>query len=259
MSLIDDVHGLLNVVCQACSTVHLLINGLGKCLGDRFRTRGAGVGVVLGVKGVDGAVPELAVHVADGLVVVDKGDPGIVQGAGSSLLISDEPTGRALPSARLPLVVRGLGAENDGGALVDHEASGLDDVEHEGIDRLARLVGDAGLRAGTGAVGAAVVVGRGRAAVVVSELDDDDVPGLDEIGHLLEAALGSEGAGRSPADSAVDDGERQVLADVATPAVCQAVIGAFRCHGAVSAEVDSLSCGKLQGCEESDRELHGEE
>jgi hypothetical protein len=58
----------------------------------------------------------------------------------------------------------------------------------ERVDGLARQARRAHLAACARAVAAAVVRGRvGRAAVVVAELDDDDVVGLDEALDFREA------------------------------------------------------------------------
>lgn len=184
-----------NVAGQAGGAVHLSVDGLSKGLGRELGAGGAGVGVVVGVEGVCAAVAELLVGEGLGVVVVDVGDAAAGDGVGGRLDVADEARGRVGVAAALPRVVGRLRAQHDRGALGDHQLGRLADVVDEGVDGRAVLAGLARLRAGSRAVAAAVVVGLGAAAVVVSELDHHDVAGLDEVGNLGEAALSREGAG----------------------------------------------------------------
>lgn len=170
-------------------------------------------------------------------MMVHKGHAGAGQGIPCNPLVPDEAARRTIPSARLPLVVGRLRAQDDRGALGSVQPRRLDDVEDKGVHDLAGPIGDARLRARAGAVGAAVVVGLGRAAVVVAELDDDNIAGLDLVGHGLEAALVPVGAGGAAADGAVDGGDGQQVADVIAPTVGGTVVGAAAGHGAVAEEV----------------------
>lgn len=217
--LVDAGGRLDNVAGQAGGAVHLGVDGLSKGLGRELGAGWAGVGVVLGVEGVCAGVAELLVGEGLGVVVVDVGDAAAGDGVGGRLDVADEAWGRVGVAAALPGVVGRLRAQDDRGALGDHELGRLADVVDEGVDGRAVLAGLARLRAGAGAVAAAVVVGLGAAAVVVSELDHHDVAGLDQVGDLGEAALGREGTGRAAADGLVDDGGGREGAKVLAPAV----------------------------------------
>lgn len=89
----------------------------------------------------------------------------------------------------------------------------------------------------------------------MSELDDDDVVGLDSVDNVGEAAFDGVGARAATADSLVDDSRSQRVREVSSPAcpLSDAIVilqssrftleGASSslgcCHGRVSSKVDS--------------------
>lgn len=126
---------------------------------------------------------------SDALAVVDKAATAVSEGAG------------------LPGVVGGWAADDDLSALCDDGLAGLDQVKGVGVHGRSRAVVSrlAGLGALAGAYRAAVVGGSQGSTVVVAELNDDDVVGLNGVDNIGEAALDSVGARATATNSLVDD------------------------------------------------------
>lgn len=106
--------------------------------------------------------------------------------------------------AGLPGVVRGLAGDQDLSTLIQEELRGVLQILGEGEDGFGDAIvrGLTCLVAGTWAVCAAVVVGKGT-AVVMSELDDDVVAFLEGVCDRLEAAFSGVGACAATTDSLV--------------------------------------------------------
>lgn len=140
---------------------------------------------------------------------------------GRALRVRREAAGRIAEGAALPGVVGRRGADDDLGALGDHGLARVDEVGRVRQDGDLLAVDDDGalLVAGAGAVRAPVVLAaREGAAVVVPELDDDDVVGLDRLDDVVEAAFDGEGARAAAANGFVDDGKRDGEGEVDAPA-----------------------------------------
>ena len=170
---------------------------------DDLRARGARVRVVVREERVDGGEPEPLELVRDVLPVIDVLRADRLR---RGLRVSHEAVRRVYKRAALPWVVRRLRGEDDIRALGHERLAGLHLVEDEGVDGLARRGRDARLRAVAEAVCAPIVGRAERAAVVVPELDHDDISRLDDVHDRLEAALVRERARGAAADSVVDDG-----------------------------------------------------
>lgn len=225
----------LEVRKQAGSAVELYLDSLSERLGAEISAGSVGVLVVLRVECVGSRVAELLVALDDGLVVVHKGDCRVGQRVTGRDLEPNKAVVAGLEAAGDPEVVGRVRAQHHRGTLGSEQLGGLDHVEDKGVHLLARLARRAHLGAGAATHGAAVVIGAvGAADVVVAKLNDNNVAGLDQVGHLGKAALVGEGARRAAADGLVDDGDVDVLGNVLAPAVDDAV--AFG-HGTVAAEV----------------------
>ena len=145
------------------------------------------------------------------------------------LRVPDEARRRVVERARLPRVVRRLRGEDDGRAVRLERLARLDLVEDEGVDGLARRRADARLLAVPVAVRAPVVGRAERAAVVVPELDHDDVPRLHDVRDCGKAALVRVRARGAACDGVVDYlNPAQRLLEVLAPAC---VIGGRRKRG----------------------------
>lgn len=103
------------------------------------------------------------------------------------------------------------------------------------------LVGSlAGLCSIAEAVGAAVVGGSQRSAVVVSKLDDDPVAGLDEASNGIETSLAGVRASAASANGTVVDyglAGREGVLEVRAPSLGACAASGLG-RGAVAAEVD---------------------
>lgn len=137
-------------------------------------------------------------------------------GVGRRQLHGGHEPGRDIAElAALNGVVGRLAAQDDVDSLCLERVGRVLDVRIEGQDRLGHAVVGrlAGFRASAGAVGASVVGARvGGPAVVVAQLDDHKVAGLDEVVELGEAAFARVGAGGAAGDGAVHDGQREGVA-----------------------------------------------
>lgn len=125
----------------------------------------------------------------------------------NQLRVPNKPRRSIVVHPALPLVVRSLAAHNNLRTLGNIRPRRVADVLVERVHLLAGFARSADLVAGTGAVAAAVVVGVvRRTAVVVSELNDNDVVGFEQRSDLSEAAFVRVAAGGAAADGFVDDG-----------------------------------------------------
>ena len=174
----------------------------------------ARVRVVVRVERVHGSSTKRLEPIRDVLPVVDVARPDRVRGG---LRVPDEPRRRVLEGARLPGVVGRLAAHDDVRALGLQRLARLDLVEDEGVDGLARRGRDACLLPVPEAVRAPVVRGAQRPAVVVPELDHDEVAGLDDVDDRLEPTLVREGARGAAPDRVVDDFDVERVPEVLTP------------------------------------------
>ena len=174
----------------------------------------ARVRVVVRVERIHGSCTERLEPVRDVLPVVDVARPDRVR---RGLRVPDEPRRRVLEGARLPGVVGRLAAHDDVRALGLQRLARLDLVEDEGVDGLARRGRDACLLPVPEAVRAPVVGRAQRPAVVVPELDHDEVAGLDDVDDRLEPTLVREGARGAAPDRVVDDFDVERVPEVLTP------------------------------------------
>ena len=105
------------------------------------------------------------------------------------LRVADEPRRSILERARLPRVVGRLAADDDVCPLGLQRFARLFHVVHEGVDDLSCGRRDARLIAVSEAIGTPVVGGTERPAVVMPELDDDEVAGVDDIDDGLKPSF----------------------------------------------------------------------
>lgn len=125
----------------------------------------------------------------------------------NALAIVDKAAAAVNETARLPGVVGCRAADDDFCALVNECSAGLDQVEGVGVHSCGYAVESrlADLGTPTRADGATVVGGVQGAAIVVAELDDDNIVRLDSVDDVVEAAFDGVGAGATATDSSVDD------------------------------------------------------
>jgi len=191
-----------------------------------------GVGVGIAEEGFDGGLAEGVVAAGDDLVEVDEAG---VLGGGYLLGPAAVGAGVADDVAVEPELARDERAEDGGCALGAGVGDVLAHVPAEGVDGFvgagagifdvesffadAGKAAAAGLRTwrgsgrgrGWGGTGELALVGDGRdagqadAAVIVAELDEDDVAGLDEFEGRVPVALRDVGVAGEAADGAVDD------------------------------------------------------
>ena len=100
----------------------------------------------------------------------------------------------------------------------------------------------------------ALEIGR---SIVVAELDDHPVAGLQEVDDLLPAALGDEGAGTAAADGVVLDhetvGVEQGL-EVLRPAVHHGIVRIIGLRGRIARDIEAVLAGGRQDCDGGERQ-----
>jgi hypothetical protein len=188
------------------------------------------VGVRVAEERVDGGFAESVIAAGDDLIEVDEGD---VLFFGDGLGPAAVGLGIAADVALDPDFARDKRAEDGRGAFSADVLDVLAEVPAEGVDEFGlvrvRVLYLEGLVAGAGQAAADVgamsagVGGRGggagkqalvgygfrageiEAAVVVAELDEDEVAGLNEFERIGPVALRDVGVGREAADGAVDN------------------------------------------------------
>lgn len=96
------------------------------------------------------------------------------------------------------------------------------------------------------AVCASVIRRRQTAAIVVAELDNDEIAGLDLLRHGGEATLAGETARRTASDGVVDDCDVHVVLERRTPALGAVVVsGSY--HRRVACQIQRWSAaGKAE-------------
>ena len=121
---------------------------------------------------------------------------------------------------RLPGIVRRLRRDDDVRPLGDIALGCLDQIPVKGMHDVGFVIVDAraGLISFAGTVGSSVVGGTERSAVVVAELDDDEVAGLNLLRDGLEPAFFVERACRATSDCVVDDWNIKRVFQVLAPA-----------------------------------------
>lgn len=180
-------HRALQVRLQRRHPIQINPDSLHKRLRNQVRPRGASMGMVQRIERIRRRVAQLQIHVPDRLEMIDIARP-LPDILGRARRIGHKARRGRVVGAPLPHVVGRLAADDDLCALGDEFLGRRLDVVVERVDSLACQARRAHLAARAGAVAAAVVRSRvGRAAVVVAELDDDDVVGLDEALDFREA------------------------------------------------------------------------
>lgn len=198
---------------------------LDKSLRNRVGARRARVSVIVREESIDLGLAERLEDVGRVLSMVDEESVG-PNGRGHALGVLRKAVGGVGEAAALPGVVGRGAADDDLCALCGQGLAGVGQVRRvrEHRDLLAVVGALARLGAGAGARRAPVVARRERAAVVVPELDDDDVVGLHDVDDVVETALDGEGARAAPADGFVDYRQRDRVGEVDSPS-CWFCIG----------------------------------
>ena len=175
-------------------------------LGVELRALVAGVGMIAGEEGLHGVFPHLLVAVGDQRRQVDERHPLRRCDLAGPLAI---PSGAAFDASLLPDIADGQ-REQDGSRplrlrvgdhLAEVPAEGVYDLMllgEEVVDFL-RLVAEPGERAAR----PALVVDR--AAIVVTELDQDEIAGLHAFKQAVPEPLGDERPAAPPSAGEVDD------------------------------------------------------
>jgi len=160
--------------------------------------------MILGEKVVRRSIPQLLKHPRHRLEMINI-KRALAHRLGRKRSILHEPRCGIRKHTALPEVIRRLTADDHTRARGDVRIRGIGNVLVKSVHERAVLARRADLVAGAGAVAAAVVVGRvGRAAVVVAELDHNNVPSGQQGRDICEAAFVRVAAGRAAADGFVD-------------------------------------------------------
>lgn len=207
--------------------------------------------VINRIKAIHLARTQLLELIPDQLAVINELR---IRKARSRLIrVSGEATNFRLKRPSLPRIIRCRRRDDHSSTAAREVLGGGDEVGRVGQDILLD-VGVAGLVAGARAVRSAVVGRCERAAVVVAELNDDEVFGLNEGGDFGEVAFDGVAAGGTAGDCFVDYWDGQGVFEVLTPACRMSLVWcavdprpehtlgscatATQRHGGVTGEVD---------------------
>ena len=201
--------------------------GWGRRRGSRgFRS--GGLQTVCGVEGLDGSWEERWKGWIEGwmdatnLIMIDIRRPAARVILGRLLRIWAEPIRRQhLCGIHIPrITIRRSRADYRNATLDQNIINSPLQIRDEGLDDLFCAVPKSDCCClGAGAEGTCSVCFFRGSAVVVPELDDDEVPGFDLGGEVIEAAFSGVGAGGAAALGEVDDLEGDVVCEGTAPAV----------------------------------------